>query len=277
MEKFYLSDLDKTLLRDDLSISDYSKGVWNELVSRGYKLSIATARSFTGVKRLLEGLELREPMILLDGVMIAKADGEILDLKYINKSLGDEIIEFVRKSANIEPLIVALGDDKEEIFIYPKKRNIYQDELLEKFHNDRRVLDKDNFEAMDKNLKLVYMDTKRVTAKLEHSLKAKFKNLIEIKRSKDPYIDCYFLTILHPKGDKANALRTLERIEGVDKEHTVVFGDSNNDIGLFKMAGKKIAVANAIDEIKALADIVLPWSNEEDGVMRYLEAELLFE
>jgi Cof subfamily protein (haloacid dehalogenase superfamily) len=276
MKEFYLTDLDKTFLRDDLSISEYSKNTWNTLVKSGVKISIATARSLTGVKTLLRDLEIKEPMILLDGVMIATIDGEILDLKYLQKNIADDIIEFSYKSSNIYPLIVALGESGEEEFIYPKEMNIYQKELLKKFHNNRRLIKPENsFEAMDKNLKMVYLDTKKATAKLEYALKKKFGRKIEIKRTKDPYLDCYFMTILHPKGDKAEALKHLERLEGVDKSHTTVFGDSNNDIGLFRVAGRKIAVSNAIDKVKALADIVLPWSNQEDGVMRFLDSELL--
>lgn len=55
---------------------------------------------------------------------------------------------------------------------------------------------------------------------------------------------------------------------------TTVFGDSHNDLGLFKYAGRKIAVANAIDEIKKEADIILPYTNDEDAVAKFLESEI---
>jgi Cof subfamily protein (haloacid dehalogenase superfamily) len=275
VNRFYLSDLDKTLLKDDLSISEYTKDIWNTLVKKGVKLSIATARSFTGVKKLLGNLELKEPMILLDGAMIADSDGQILDLKFLKRDFAQEIIEFAKKQINIYPVIVGLEENNQEVFLYPKEKNSFQKELLEKFHNDKRVLDLENFNPARRNLKLVFMDTKKKTAKLEYALKAKFGRSIEIKRNKDPYINCYFLTVLHPKADKSNALRTLERIEGVNKKDTTVFGDSFNDIGLFKMAGEKVAVSNAVEELKVLADIVLPWSNEEDAIARFLEERLL--
>ncbi len=49
-----------------------------------------------------------------------------------------------------------------------------------------------------------------------------------------------------------------------------VFGDSINDIGMFKLAGTSVAVANALDEVKKVADVILPYSNDEDGVAKYL-------
>ncbi len=274
MEKFYLTDLDKTFLRTDLRVSEFSRRKWNEAVFKGARLSIATARSYTGVLKLLKGLCLSEPLILLDGVMIASPDGELIDISALDREIGDEIIEFGFKIAGFYPLIVGLNEDNVERFVYPQKRNRYQNELLRTYHNDRRVLDAGPLRAMKKNLKIVYMEREDVTAALEEELKKRFEESIEIKRSKDSYMDCWFMTVLHADGDKAHALQKLEAMEKVDRAHTTVFGDSHNDIGLFEAAGTKIAVANAIDELKVLADTVLPWSNDEDAVARFLQTDL---
>ncbi|WOE69292.1 HAD-IIB family hydrolase [Hydrogenimonas thermophila] len=274
MQNFYLTDLDKTFLRTDLSVSDFSRNVFNIAVSNGVKLSVATARSYTGVCKLLKGLHLKEPLIVLDGVMITSADGDIIHVSALERDIGDEIIEIGKQQADIFPLLVGLDSNGVERFIYPKQRNRYQEELLRTYHNDRRLLDADPLKAMEKNLKIVYMESEKVTAQIELALKEKFKDEIEIKRSKDSYMDCWFMTVMHAKGDKAHALKKLEEIEGVNREHTTVFGDSHNDLGLFNAAGRKIAVANAIDELKAVADIVLPWTNDEDAVARFLKDEL---
>ncbi|ADV46578.1 HAD-IIB family hydrolase [Nitratifractor salsuginis] len=275
MKPFYLTDLDKTFLRSDLSISAYSRRVWNESIKQGARLSVATARSLTGVRKLLEGLELREPLILLDGVVIATIDGKLIDVAALDREIGDGIIELAREELDMEPLLVGMEADGQESFIYPAHPNPYQEELLRTMHNDRRVKDVPRMRAMERNLKIVYMESEAKTAELERLLRRHFGDAIEIKCSADPYIDCWFLTVLHPEGDKAHALSKLERLEGVDKDHTTVFGDSHNDIGLFEMAGRRIAVANAIEELKELADIVLPYSNDEDAVARFLEEEIL--
>ncbi len=275
MRPLYLTDLDKTFLRSDLSVGDYSKSVWNRLADAGVKLSVATARSYTGVRKLLDGIRLKEPLILLDGVMIASGDGEPLHIASLSRDMADAVIEAGRKEAGFEPLLVGLDENGNERFVYPKRRNRYQQELLETYHNDRRLLDADPLRAMERNLKIVYMESEEVTAGLEAAFRELFGGRIEIKRSKDPYMDCWFMTVLHAEGDKAHALTRLEEIEGVDRAHTTVFGDSHNDLGLFEAAGRRVAVANAIDEIRELADIVLPWTNDEEGVARYLEKELL--
>ncbi len=264
-----------TLLRSDIRVGDFTREVWNGCVRKGARLSVATARSYTGVMKLLEGLDLREPMILLDGVMVAAPDGRILHLSAIGRELGDAIIDMAERETGLLPLLVGLESDGRERFVYPGRRNRYQEELLRTFHNDRRLLDADPLRAMERNLKIVYLDTDEVTAALERALKERFGDEIEVKRSKDPYIDCHFLTVLHKEGDKAHALMRLEELEGVDRERTTVFGDSHNDLGLFAMAGRRIAVANAIDELRERADLVLPWSNDEEGVARFLKEEVL--
>ena len=269
----FLSDLDFTLLRDDTTVSDFTKEVWNS-VSYKVKLSIATARSYTGVKELLKGLRLTEPLILLDGAVITKPDGSILHIASINKELGDAIIDVTKKEYDTEPLIVAHKEDK-EIFYYPKKLNPYQKEIIETMQMRNRIFSKENLRAEEKNLKIVYQIDSKISKEFENTIYKKFGNHVEIKCSKDPYFNCHFLTLLHPLGDKSHALLKLEELEEVPKKQTTVFGDSYNDIGIFKAAGTKIAVANAIDELKREADIVLPETNNEDAVAKYLQKKLL--
>jgi len=266
----YLSDLDKTLLRTDLSVGELTRSVWNEAVARDEHLSIATARSHTGIRELLKGLDLREPMILLDGALIAKPDGTILHAATLDATIGAEVLSIAHRVAGEWPLIVALEADGGERFYYPPEPNHWQQELLATMQNARRRFTTQPPVAQEQNLKLVYQQDEATTAAIETALRDTLGDAVEIKRSADPYIDCWFLTVLHPEGDKATALERLETITGIARTETTVFGDHHNDIGLFHTAGKKVAVANAVPELKALADIVLPHTNDEEGVARYL-------
>jgi Cof subfamily protein (haloacid dehalogenase superfamily) len=266
----YLSDLDKTLLRTDLSIGAFTRDTWNEAVALGEQLSIATARSYTGIRELLSALVLREPMILLDGTLIAAPDGTILHANTLDHALGAAVLEIAHRATKEWPLIVALEADGKEQFYYPPEPNRYQQQLIASMQIARRSFTTQPPVAQSQHLKIVYMQDEATTAMIETELKKTLGETIEIKRSADPYIDCWFLTVLHPEGDKAHALAILEEIEGVDRMHTTVFGDHHNDIGLFEMAGHRVAVANAVDELKALADVVLPRTNDEEGVAWFL-------
>jgi len=271
----YLSDLDFTLLRDDTTLSNFTKEIWNQASTKA-KLSIATARSFTGVKELLKGLRLTEPLILLDGAIIANSDGSILHLASINKELGNAIIDLTKKDFEVEPLIVAHNDNS-EAFYYPKHLNQYQKEVIKTMKMRNRIFSKNELRAEETNLKIVYQLESELSKEFTDTLKRNFGETIEIKSAKDPYFNCHFITILHPLGDKGHALLKLEELENISRERTTVFGDSYNDIGIFENAGTKVAVANAIDELKERADIILDESNNEDAVAKYLQKELFNE
>jgi len=69
---------------------------------------------------------------------------------------------------------------------------------------------------------------------------------------------------------KESAITKLCNLYNVELDSVIVFGDDYNDIGLFKKAGYSIAMANAIEELKEIADEVTD-SNDHDGVAVSLE------
>ena len=74
-----------------------------------------------------------------------------------------------------------------------------------------------------------------------------------------------------PKGSsKGNLLPRLAEILGVKMSHTVAVGDYNNDVSMIEAAGVGIAVANAVEEAKAAADIITV-SNEESAIAKIIE------
>ena len=101
-----------------------------------------------------------------------------------------------------------------------------------------------------------------------------FGKSIEVKLAPENYMQCYFLTVLHPLSDKAHALKSVHDYLEVDAKETTVFGDGLNDIGMFKLAGTAVAVKNALDAVKAEATIVLDETNDEDAVAKYLEKNI---
>ena len=273
MKPIYITDLDHTFLRTDQSVSDFSAKVWNEK-RKDAILSIATARSFQKSHDFLANLHLDAPMILLDGTMIVTPEKKLIDIKTINKALGDAIIDEGSKYG-IYPFVIALRDVKtlDEAFLFPTSLNLHQHGVLENYRNDPRMLECKNIRAMEMNLKLVYFGGQKELLLLHDHLQKTFGSELEYKLSPEKYSDGWFLTILHPEGDKAHALNKVMEYLERDSKDVTVFGDSVNDIGMFKLAGTSVAVSNALDEVKAVADVVLPHSNDEDGVARYLESK----
>ena len=75
----------------------------------------------------------------------------------------------------------------------------------------------------------------------------------------------YFIELLPPGIDKGPSLDRLMHSLGMDTTQLMAFGDSYNDIGMIKAAGIGVAMSNAEQAVKDVADYVT-LSNEEDGV-----------
>ena len=271
MKQLYITDLDHTFLQSNQSVSAYSKEVWNSKADLAH-LSVATARSFSKTQEFLKELKLNIPLILLDGAMVAKQNRELIDLNVLNREIGEAIIEESVKFG-IYPYVIALADHKtlDETFDIPPILNHYQKFLIDNHYaNDKRVQHQQKIKGSDETLKLVYMGEEKILRPLAEHLKEIFGNEIEVKLSPENYMQCYFLTILHPLSDKAHALKKVLEYLEIDKRETTVFGDSINDIEMFKLAGRAIAVNNALDVLKEEADIILKESNDEDAVAKFL-------
>ena len=265
----YITDLDHTFLRSDLSISDFSANVWNKKAKNSI-MSIATARSFQKSQELLKKIDINAPMILLDGAIIITPERKLIDLKTINKELGDSIVN-LGLQFDIEPFVIGLKDKAlNESFLYPKKLNAYQEQVLQGYKNDSRMQLNPNNHTMEQNLKIVYFGYEEQLRPLYNEIIKTLGTTIEAKLSPEKYGGGYFLTLLHPQGDKAHALTKVMEYLGRDSTDMTVFGDSVNDIGMFHLAGTAVAVSNALDEVKYVADIILEHSNDEDAVAKYL-------
>ena len=269
MSKIFITDLDHTFLRSDLSISYFSADVWNTKASNAI-MSVATARSFQKSQELLKKLHINAPMILLDGAIIITPERKLIDLKTIGKEIGDAIVD-VGLQFDIDPFVIGIKDKElNEAFLYPRKLNDYQKQVLKGYKDDPRMQFNPQNRTMEQNLKIVYFGYENQLRPLYEEIVKVFGQTIEAKLSPEKYGGGYFLTLLHPEGDKAHALtKVMEYLER-DYSDVTVFGDSINDIGMFNLAGTAVAVSNALDEVKDVADIVLEHSNDEDGVANYL-------
>ncbi len=270
MSPVYLTDLDHTFLRSDQTVSPFSAEVWNR-IAPDTPLSVATARSFSKAHLFLEQLHLDAPMILLDGAMVVMPDKTLIDLKTVDKALGDAVIDAGRRFDGIEPFVIGLKDrDLNEAFRHPVNVTPMQAEVLENYRGDPRLERHTDIRALDETLKIVYMAEEERLRPLTEHLRSVFGDALELKLSPEKYTGGHFLTVLHPEGDKAHAMQKVADHLGRDTEAFTVFGDSVNDLGMFRLAGRACAVANALPEVKEAADIVLPHTNDEDAVARFL-------
>lgn len=79
-----------------------------------------------------------------------------------------------------------------------------------------------------------------------------------------------FLEVAAAGVNKASALELVCARLGVADHEVIAFGDNNNDVEMLRWAGTGVAMGNALDEVKELADLVAP-TNDEHGVAAVLE------
>ena len=270
MKNIYITDLDHTFLRNDLSISDYTKSIWNAKADDSI-LSVATARTYKKTAQFLSDVHINAPMILLDGALIATMDKKIIDTKFITKDIADFIID-EGGTFGIYPFILALADNNlNEAFLYSDICNEDQKKVLTRYVKDDNLQECKNIRAMEDNFKLVYMGEENLLRDLAEHIENIFGEELKYILAPEAYIGCYFLTILHKNADKSHGIRSVSEYVGFDLEKLTVFGDNFNDVGMFELAGISVAVANAQSGVKDLAKIVLTHTNDEDAVAKYLE------
>jgi Cof subfamily protein (haloacid dehalogenase superfamily) len=76
--------------------------------------------------------------------------------------------------------------------------------------------------------------------------------------------------IAHSECSKLAAIEFILEREGIELEHTIAFGDDNNDVELLRAAGCGVAMANGTDALKQVADHITG-TNDEDGVGLFLK------
>ena len=91
-------------------------------------------------------------------------------------------------------------------------------------------------------------------------MKKEFGDVLNIFRSEP-----FFMELTPPGIDKANSLDRLLEITGLKREELIACGDGFNDVSMIKLAGLGVAMANAQEAVKEVADEVTV-SNDEDGV-----------
>ena len=82
--KLYISDLDGTLLNNQMCLSDETISILNKLIGEGLNFSFATARSIDSVEKIIKPLNLNLPYIIYNGVAVY----DPVNKNYLRKKLA---------------------------------------------------------------------------------------------------------------------------------------------------------------------------------------------
>lgn len=263
-----ISDLDGTLLRSDVRLSDFTVAAINSLIRRGVHFTYATARSLNSARKVTDRLELSLPVITYNGACIKSPQtGEIIEIQ----SLDEDQVELIRDTLDrfgISPLVYTYLDGEEKVLWQRGTESRGLQLYLDSRQGDERILPVDSFHDLFCG-EIFYVtcieDTDELLAPLRSDLTS--EDSLNCLLQKDIYDPAYYMEIMDYRVSKANALDTIKKLTNMDR--IISFGDSINDVPLFEVSDECYAVENAVEELKKVADDVIE-SNDDDGVAKWL-------
>ncbi len=273
MNRIYISDLDGTLLRNDATLSPYSREALVKLINDDIMFTVASARNIYSIKEILQDLPLRMPIIGGNGAYITDyKTGKHLVINDISSEISLEILAIIQKY-NCKPFISCYDGIKNNLY-YEESNNYGMEWYLEDRikAKDKRVK---QLKVIEESLKervisFIVMDRKENLTKLTNYLNKNYSKLLEIHVMENQYSPgWYWLTILDKKATKRQAIKTLIDLENLKGYETVVFGDNVNDMQMFKGADRSIAVKNAKIELKSHATEIIG-ENQQDSVINFI-------
>lgn len=262
--KLLAIDLDDTLVRDDNTISEYTRKVLQQAQAKGIQIVIATGRMYQTARPVGLALDLGDlPMILFSGGLVQRIEsGEKLWEQTIPIDIAKEILSLARDN---DWYVQSYEND--ELLVHHETE---QSRFYEKTVGAKAVYVGDALytEVTGPN-KLLFLEEPTKLEVISKTLQEKYGDVLEIVRSKVNFleINCGHCT-------KGSTLAQMMMKLGLSPAEVVAFGNSQNDISMLEYAGTAVAVANAEDNVKAIANVVCP-SNEEDGVAHWIEDHIL--
>jgi 5-amino-6-(5-phospho-D-ribitylamino)uracil phosphatase len=275
MHRYYVTDLDGTLLRSDATVSPYTAEVLASAANSGAMIGYATARSWQSSRTIVSAIPWNCPVVLYNGaVLLDPRTRTVLSGRWLDRDVANALL-MLGRSYGLVPLAFALDPyDSEKVY---HERLTRAEDLAFKASrpNDPRFQELETLSMTDsdRTLILTYIGAFEALEPLAKAAERAYAGSVHIHFMQDRYLDAYFLEFSHPQANKRDGLQAWCRYVGCEPADVTVFGDQLNDIGMFETAGRRVAVSNADTRLIALADHIIG-TNDEDGVARYIAGEL---
>ena len=261
---YYLySDMDGTLLDDDKRVSEENRAAIRSFVEQGGRFGLATGRVPSILCSAENDLPINAPCILYNGGGLYDLSTQTFLAKHpLPYDLAAEIVSCVIASrANA---CVQVFTDLAIFEVNANQRDDPQTVL------EQIPIRTGAFACIEGSiLKLLIAHETADLSEIHAAVRsASFFPELNVFRSSDHYLE-----IVASNVNKGSALSDVRsRCDNVKK--ILAIGDYNNDLEMVRYADIGAAPANAIDEVKSAADIVLPVDNNHHCVARFLETVL---
>ena len=254
-----ITDMDGTFLPSSKVLGKRSVDAIADFQRKGGKFSIATGRAFQAAQQYFDSFSVNCPIIMCNGGMVYDlAERRQIHDVFVPDFTRDIVAEILRDNPDAGCEVLTLDA------VY-----VPQMTPLEAKHN-------------------VICKVEPVICTVEEIPANWYKVLFAIEPEKMERLICYvqkrgwsgvdfvrsapeYYEILPQNISKGSALEKMRRLCGMEDYTFVAMGDYNNDIEMLQAADLAVCPSNAVDEVKAVCDIVLDESCEEDAVAAALE------
>jgi Cof subfamily protein (haloacid dehalogenase superfamily) len=270
----YVTDLDGTLLGSDARLSEGTREGLSCLLDDGLALTVASARSVVAMQQILEGLELRLPVVEFSGAFVSDfSTGRHLVTNALARDTVEDAYGMILAAGRLP--FLSTFDGRSDRLYYSRILNEgmkwYLDDRVA--NGDPRVQHVDDLSGRlsEEVVCITVIDRPQPLLALCRSLDDRLGDTISMRQYESIYSPgWYWLTIYDAHATKDHGVDLMLDIAGLDGAELVVFGDSDGDISMFRRSDRSIAVANATEDLKAVASEVIG-PNTDDSVVRFIE------
>ncbi|MEJ8303761.1 Cof-type HAD-IIB family hydrolase [Saccharibacillus sacchari] len=240
--KLLALDMDGTLLNDDHQVSEETAKWIRRAIKEGFHVCLSTGRAAMHALPYAVELGLETPMVTVNGSEVWKAPH---DLHF--RALMD--VELIRK-------MHAIAEEYGVWFwAYTTERLYNRDHWAENPEEQEWL--KFGYNTKDHDVL--------------HNILMRLQDMggLQITNSSMDNLE------INPGGiSKASGIQQVCDLLGITMEQVIAVGDSLNDIAAIQAAGLGVAMGNAQDAVKELADITVA-SNNEDGIVQVIREYML--
>ncbi len=247
-KKYFFFDIDGTIaIGMPKYIPESTEYALNKLKEKGHFISVATGRLYTMTKPFCDQFGISN--MVTDGGFGTVLNGQV-DIKPLDRQMMIDIVD-VFEEKNI-PWAICMADErvwhtrtKKFYDIMEKDKMNYMDTVIDPNLDIRKVKD-------------IFKGFACINPEEEAGLEA-LKNVTYTRyRPGDRVIE---------PDDKSLGIRKIMDLMGIEDQDVVVFGDNTNDIKMFRPEWTSIAMGNAVEELKKIADFVT--KDADDGGIEY--------
>ncbi len=267
MYKLVALDMDGTLLNSQGKISEKTKQTITAAREKGIVVVLASGRPLEGMTDALNELNMTsndDYVLCYNGSLVQRVESQSVIRSQL--LLGSDAKNIASLSHDFG--VHVHGFSRRQGLITPENNHYTQHEAT---INGLDITEID-FAELDNNeeiLKVMMIDEPELLSKAIAQLPAALYDQYTIVQSAP-----FFLEFMNKNSNKGAGVKALAEHLGIDASEVICMGDAGNDHHMLEYAGLGIAMGNATDDTKAIANYITD-SNNDDGVAKAIDKFIL--